>query len=188
MRAYVRQFGEGRFVCDGVMARRGDDKAGGPHCCALLKQERVPPPPRYEDWDAPDARFDDRVLPHPPSYKYVYGARASFSSTVTGIEEVSRLVNGFTISPSIPAATVLVQGWIGGSMRKRLPRRIQFIEEDLCERKQIRRWRKRERRQAKLELAYEPDEEIIVLELERLKREKQASAKRWECAMGKKGV
>ena len=45
VRGYVGKFGEGSFVCDGVMVRHGDDKAGRPHCCALLKQEHVPPPP-----------------------------------------------------------------------------------------------------------------------------------------------
>ena len=94
-------FGEGRFVCDGEFSRRCDNKAGGPHCCALLEQPASVK--RYEDWDAPDARFD---LMSPRSTPYSMRRTTGINiPSVMGIDEVSSLVSGLSISPSTSVAT-----------------------------------------------------------------------------------
>ena len=133
VRGFVRLFGEGRFVCDGEMPRRGDE-AGGPHRCALLEQAPPPYELRYEDWDALDARFDQVSL-HPPSFRSLYGeAQLAVEGAA---EEVTSLVSGLSISSSTPPVTVSVQA--SASMRPRLTALMMDIEE----RKKMRRWRQR---------------------------------------------
>ena len=104
IKRFLRTFGEGRFVCDGIVPRPGDDKAGGPHRCALLETSFLPPhplpcSPRYEDWDAKDARRPFLA----PSYQSLFGRDRI-------ADNISQLMDGLAVTPPSGESITLSPG------------------------------------------------------------------------------